>query len=516
MHQKPDLPCDKQTIVSKQTTTSRKGHRDVNSLTRSCRGRWRKHRTKYQYDAVGNRLIRTNISGSLGGLGNQTFIYNGNDWLMITNLYDNNGNTTNSAGQSCQYDYENRLTGFEDSPQVNLFYDADGNRVKRTRSSVTTLYLVDTHNPSGYPQVLEEFTVGTNGVPNLSKAYTYGLALISQRNVSSSASTNFFVYDGHGSTRLLTDIGGNTVNAFAYDAFGTLIASNDIPKTAYLYGGQQLDPNLGFYYQRARWLNYGTGRFLTMDTTEGDNEDPLSLHKYLYGADDPVNNDDPSGNDYGDFDINLGSILAPLNSVLYANTSASGLNFISGLGAFAPTELVDVYTWRMPLLKMVATHRAGYVMMTLHNDTKDLPLLSQWPSTQQNTIDGKYGFIAQGIGYNSLYDFSLTTYYEQTPPSHIFEVSIPGPEVSAFNQAILKEQNTMYWASFPNPNKNETQCSTAVCYALEQAGIVPLTVSTSGLMLPSTFDLLMMNETRKPGSGVTLLKTHAFLSPAGN
>jgi RHS repeat-associated protein len=50
-HQKPDLPCDKQSIVSKQTTTSRKGHRGVNSLTRPCRGRWRKHRTKYDYDA---------------------------------------------------------------------------------------------------------------------------------------------------------------------------------------------------------------------------------------------------------------------------------------------------------------------------------------------------------------------------------------------------------------------------------------------------------------------------------
>jgi hypothetical protein len=34
-----------------------------------------------------------------------------------------------------------------------------------------------------------------------------------------------------------------------------------------------------------------------MDTYEGDNEDPLSLHKYLYGADNPVNEIDPSGHD---------------------------------------------------------------------------------------------------------------------------------------------------------------------------------------------------------------------------
>src|SRR5580658_6321961 len=36
------------------------------------------------------------------------------------------------------------------------------------------------------------------------------------------------------------------------------------------------------------------------------------VHKYLYAADDPVDNDDPSGNDYGDFNISLSSILAPL------------------------------------------------------------------------------------------------------------------------------------------------------------------------------------------------------------
>jgi hypothetical protein len=48
---------------------------------------------------------------------------------------------------------------------------------------------------------------------------------------------------------------------------------------------------------QARYLNGNTGCFQTMDSYEGNNEDPLSLHKYLYGADNPVDNDDPSGNE---------------------------------------------------------------------------------------------------------------------------------------------------------------------------------------------------------------------------
>jgi RHS repeat-associated protein len=74
-----------------------------------------------------------------------------------------------------------------------------------------------------------------------------------------------------------------------------LIASNAAPQTAYLYCGEQFDSDLGLYYLRARYLNPNTGRFWTMDTYEGDNKDPLSLHKYLYCRGNPVNGIDPSG-----------------------------------------------------------------------------------------------------------------------------------------------------------------------------------------------------------------------------
>lgn len=84
--------------------------------------------------------------------------------------------------------------------------------MKKITSTATTLYLVDTRNPSGYAQVLEELTVN-GSTTNLSRVYTYGLDLISQRQPN--VSTNFFGYDGHGSTRLLLNLGGSVVNAYS-------------------------------------------------------------------------------------------------------------------------------------------------------------------------------------------------------------------------------------------------------------------------------------------------------------
>ncbi len=63
-----------------------------------------------------------------------------------------------------------------------------------------------------------------------------------------------------------------------------------------MYAGEQFDPDLGFYYNRARYFNTGTGRFWTQDLYESSNlPDPKFLHKYLYAQSDPVNKIDPSG-----------------------------------------------------------------------------------------------------------------------------------------------------------------------------------------------------------------------------
>jgi len=52
-------------------------------------------------------------------------------------------------------------------------------------------------------------------------------------------------------------------------------------------------PDLGLYYLRARYYSPDKGRFWSMDTAEGDENNPISLHRYLYCQANPVIGVDP-------------------------------------------------------------------------------------------------------------------------------------------------------------------------------------------------------------------------------
>jgi RHS repeat-associated protein len=241
----------------------------------------------YTYDAVGNRLTRTS---TIPGLASKTSAYDDNDRLS-SDAYDLNGNTSTSKGVAYAYDFENRLTE-AGGGAVRYVYDGDGIRVAKIAGGVTTHYLVDTHNPTGHAQVVEELRGG-----QVVRQYTYGHDLISQRQmIGGDWRVSFYGYDGHGSVRYLTDAAGAVTDTYTYDAFGTITGRTGTTPNDYLYAGEQFDPNIGFYYLRARYLNPDSGRFFTQDTYEGVRHDPASLHKYLYAINDPVNRVDPSGN----------------------------------------------------------------------------------------------------------------------------------------------------------------------------------------------------------------------------
>jgi RHS repeat-associated protein len=109
------------------------------------------------------------------------------------------------------------------------------------------------------------------------------------------ADARFFIADGHGSTRLLTDLLGAVAARYDYDAFGVPRFDAGAAATRLLYNGQWADGGAGLYYLRARFYDPRTGRFTQLDPFPGLSDEPLSLHKYQYAFADPVNLSDPSG-----------------------------------------------------------------------------------------------------------------------------------------------------------------------------------------------------------------------------
>jgi len=276
----------------------------------------------YTLDNVGNRLQRNSTLPPITATG--LLNYDSND-RVSTDSYDANGNTIVNSGQTNVYDFENRLV---QRGGVKIVYDGDGNRVKETVAGVTTTYLVSDQNPTGYAQVLDEMQNGA-----VTRTYSYGLELINEhQNLSGTLTTSFYGYDGHGSVRFLTDSTGAITDTYDYDAFGNPISSTGTTPNNYLFAGEQFDLALGIYYNRARYYDQRQGRFWTMDTNEGENREPISLHKYIYAGADPINRVDPSGKD---FDLASFSVANSIATTLNAAEANVGFSVINGVGSCA-------------------------------------------------------------------------------------------------------------------------------------------------------------------------------------
>ncbi len=184
---------------------------------------------------------------------------------------------------------------------VEYTYNDEGIRVKAISYDMprgggthtnekTTTFLIDAYNHTGYAQALEE-SDGTNRT-----TYTIGDDVISQYN---GTSVGHFLCDGLGSVRQLTNSNGNLITdqTFNYDSYGVLVGYNGTPQSNLRYTGEYYDTSLKQYNLRTRYYDPLNGRFNQMDSYAGNNEDPQSLHKYLYCHANPVNVIDPSGKD---------------------------------------------------------------------------------------------------------------------------------------------------------------------------------------------------------------------------
>jgi RHS repeat-associated protein len=253
---------------------------------------------QYTYDAVGNRLTRDD-----SGVGVTTYTYDVNDRLIsettngvtINYTYDANGNvlTISNGIKSIDLTWsaENRLvgaviTGPSGTTNLSYEYNEEGIRVTSIVDGVETRYLIDANRQ--FAQVIEEYTPGgTTIVP-----YVYGNSLLSQVE---SGQRYFYMGDAHSGIRQLADTLGSITDQYDYDAFGRLLNITGTTPNNYLYRGEQFDPYLEQYYLRARYYSQNIGRFISVDPRDGDMQQPMSLHRYVYANANPIMFMDPSG-----------------------------------------------------------------------------------------------------------------------------------------------------------------------------------------------------------------------------
>ena len=104
-----------------------------------------------------------------------------------------------------------------------------------------------------------------------------GSRLISQTR---SGSTNYYLQDGQGSVRALTDSTGSLTDSYTYTAFGETLTHTGATTNAYQYTGQQFDALTSLYSLRARYYDPAGGRFISRDTFAYDFNNPVELNRW--------------------------------------------------------------------------------------------------------------------------------------------------------------------------------------------------------------------------------------------
>jgi RHS repeat-associated protein len=233
----------------------------------------------YTYDVVGNRL---------SSLGMSPYSYNASNELTSTPsgsyTYDANGNTlSDPSGKSYSWDFENRLTQAvaPGTGTTTFKYDPFGRRIQKSGPLGTANYLYDGVN------LLEE--VDNSG--SVLARYNQTRGLDEELSEFRSGATSYYEADGLGTITSLSNPAGALANTYSYDSYGRLSASTGTLTNPFQYTGREFDAETGLYFNRARYFDPATGRWLS--------EDPIRFfgdkNFYRYSLNNPVNYSDPSG-----------------------------------------------------------------------------------------------------------------------------------------------------------------------------------------------------------------------------
>ncbi len=160
-------------------------------------------------------------------------------------------------------------------------YSGDGLRTTvATQASGTTSYAYDPSGSGGLGQPTGTFTSGT-----LTSQTLYGPGTDDPLVQTTSSGTYFLLADGGGSVTSVTSA-TQLQSSYRYDPYSVSTEAAGPVSSPYRYAGGVWDAGPGLAYDRARFYDPSTGRFLSQDPVGGG---------YAYAGDNPVNARDPSG-----------------------------------------------------------------------------------------------------------------------------------------------------------------------------------------------------------------------------
>lgn len=258
--------------------------------------------TNYGYDADGQLVSASYPAAS--GLANESFSYDRiGDQNQASQSYDNAGRLTEDAASSYVYDKEGdllartdtstgKITHYAWNPAHQLMSVTTPNGSQTTFGYDPLGRRVDVTTPAGRVHTVYDGThplVSYDANGTLMASYVYGAGANEQLDETVGGQTYYYLHDALGSVTALTTSAGAVADGYRYTAFGQADATGSVPNP-FTYIGAPADPGTGLVYLGARYLDTGSGRFLS--------EDPVPANSlYVYSLDDPTNLTDPTGRD---------------------------------------------------------------------------------------------------------------------------------------------------------------------------------------------------------------------------
>ncbi|HEY3718478.1 MAG TPA: polymorphic toxin-type HINT domain-containing protein [Jatrophihabitantaceae bacterium] len=274
----------------------------------------------YGYD-LDNNVTSKDTTG-VAGAGHNAYSYDYLDRLTswtapdgtaTAYAWDASSNRIKAGGKTSTFDARNRLVS---DGTFDYSYSARGTLLSKTSGSDTQTFTFDAFDRmTGGGNTSYTYDSNDRLASTGDHATSYaglGADLVSDGNETFGRGAGGelqSVADGANKRQLLTDQHGDVIGGFdptdsglsalpdsqTYDPWGKVTASGGA-KYDVGFQGDLTDNSTGQVDMGARWYDPGTGTFDSQDTVQYDSGASSLANEYVYGAGNPVTNDDPTGN----------------------------------------------------------------------------------------------------------------------------------------------------------------------------------------------------------------------------